>query len=87
VIADQPLDTTLQTLGDAYDIPILREPDVARETLRAYITSWQAGGEGLLKISPSGWSRVYDESVAVQLVPGGLDASEWYTNDLLGASS
>ena len=88
VIADQPLDATLKTLGDAYDIPILREPDVAKETLRTYIASWQAGGEGLLKISPSAWSRVYDESVAVQLVPAGLDAGKWYTNDLLpGASS
>ncbi|HLU54505.1 MAG TPA: ABC transporter substrate-binding protein [Pseudonocardia sp.] len=87
VIADQSLDTTLQTLGDAYDIPILREPEVAKETLRTYIASWQAGGEGLLKISPSAWSRIYDESVAVHLVPGGLDASAWYTNDLLGASS
>jgi NitT/TauT family transport system substrate-binding protein len=87
VIADQPLDSTLKTLGDAYDIPILREPDVAKETLRQYIASWQASGE-LLKIAPDQWSRVYDEAVAEQLVPGGLDANGWFTNDLLpGASS
>jgi NitT/TauT family transport system substrate-binding protein len=87
VIADQPLDSTLQTLGDAYDIPILREPDVAKETLRQYIASWQASGE-LLKIAPEQWSRVYDEAVAEELVPGGLDANGWFTNDLLpGASS
>jgi NitT/TauT family transport system substrate-binding protein len=88
VIADQPLDATLKTLGDAYDIPILREPDVAEETLRQYIASWQAGGEGLLKISPDAWTKVYDEAVTEQLVPGGLDAGAWYTNDLVpGASS
>jgi NitT/TauT family transport system substrate-binding protein len=87
VIADQPLDSTLETLGDAYDIPILREPEVAKETLRHYIATWQAGGE-LLRISPDQWSRVYDEAVAEELVPGGLDAGSWFTNDLLpGASS
>jgi NitT/TauT family transport system substrate-binding protein len=87
VIADQPLDNTLKTLGDAYDIPILREPDVAKETLRHYITSWQASGE-LLRIAPEQWTRVYDEAVTEELVPGGLDANGWYTNDLLpGASS
>jgi ABC-type nitrate/sulfonate/bicarbonate transport system substrate-binding protein len=88
VIADQPLDTTLETLGDAYDIPILREPEVAKETLREYIASWQAGGGQLLETSPDGWARVYDESVAVGLVPGGLDASSWFTNELVpGAAS
>jgi NitT/TauT family transport system substrate-binding protein len=87
VIADQSLDATLKTLGDAYDIPILREPDVAKETLRHYIASWQASGE-LLKISPDQWARVYDEAVTEQLLPAGLDESSWYTNDLLpGASS
>jgi NitT/TauT family transport system substrate-binding protein len=88
VIADQSLDATLETLGSAYDIPILREPEVAKETLRSYIASWQAGGGQLLETSPEGWSRVYDESVAVGLVPGGLDASSWFTNELVpGASS
>ena len=87
VIADQSLDATLQTLGDAYDIPILREPEVAKETLRQYMASWQATGEPL-RIAPDQWSRVYDEAVAEELVPGGLDASSWFTNDLLpGATS
>jgi NitT/TauT family transport system substrate-binding protein len=87
VIADKSLDATLKTLGDAYDIPILREPDVAKETLSQYIASWQAGGEGLLKVSPPAWSRVYDEAVTEQLVPGGLDAATWFTNDLLAGAS
>jgi NitT/TauT family transport system substrate-binding protein len=88
VIADQSLDATLETLGSAYDIPILREPEVAKETLRQYIASWQAGGGQLLETSPDGWASVYDESVAVGLVPGGLDAKSWYTNELVpGASS
>jgi len=86
VIADQPLDSTLTTLGDAYDIPILREPEVAKETLRQYIASWQAGGE-LLRIAPEQWARVYDEAVTEELVPGGLDVSSWYTNDLLPGPS
>jgi NitT/TauT family transport system substrate-binding protein len=87
VIADQSLDVTLKALGDAYDIPILRQPDVAEETLRQYVASWQASGE-LLRIAPDQWSRVYGEATAEQLVPGGLDASTWFTNDLLpGASS
>jgi NitT/TauT family transport system substrate-binding protein len=88
VIADQSLDATLETLGSAYDIPILREPEVAKETLRQYIASWQAGGGQLLETSPDGWASVYDESVAVGLVPGGLDAKSWFTNELVpGASS
>jgi NitT/TauT family transport system substrate-binding protein len=88
VIADQSLDATLEKLGSAYDIPILREPEVAKETLRQYIASWQAGGGQLLEISPDAWATVYDESVTVGLVPGGLDASSWFTNELVpGASS
>src|SRR5918996_4325741 len=88
VIADQSLDGTLETLGSAYDIPILREPEVAKETLRQYIASWQAGGGQLLETSPEGWASVYDESVSVGLVPDGLDASAWFTNELVpGVSS
>ena len=88
VIADQTLDATLESLGSAYDIPILREPEVAKETLRQYIASWQAGGGQLLETSAQGWASVYDESVAVGLVRDGMDASTWFTNELVpGASS
>ncbi len=87
VVADTSLDSTLQKLGDAYDIPILREPEVAKETLRQYTKSWQATGE-LLRIDPEQWGRVYGEAAAEELVPGGLDPNTWYTNDLLtGAAS
>jgi NitT/TauT family transport system substrate-binding protein len=87
VVADTSLDSTLQKLGDAYDIPILREPEVAKETLRQYTKSWQATGE-LLRIDPEQWGRVYEEAAAEELVPGGLDPNTWFTNDLLtGAAS
>jgi NitT/TauT family transport system substrate-binding protein len=88
VIADQSLDATLEKLGSAYDIPILREPDAAKETLRQYIAGWQAGGGQLLETSAQGWSAVYEESVRVGMVPGGLDAGSWFTNELVpGAAS
>jgi NitT/TauT family transport system substrate-binding protein len=88
VIADESLDTTLEMLGSQYDIPILRDPELAKETLRTYILSWQANGGPLLQTSPEKWATIYDESVAVGLVPGGLDASAWFTNELLpGAPS
>lgn len=85
VIADTSLDATLETLGNAYDIPILREPELAKETLRSYIASWQANEGPLLQTSPQGWTTVYEESVTVGLVPGGLDPSAWFTNELVPA--
>ena len=88
VIADESLDATLEMLGSEYDIPILRDPEVAKETLRTYIASWQANGGPLLATSPQKWASIYDESVAVGLVPSGLDPAQWFTNDLLpGAAS
>jgi NitT/TauT family transport system substrate-binding protein len=88
VIADESLDATLEMIGSEYDIPILREPELAKETLRTYIASWQANGGPLLETPRDKWASIYDESVAVNLVPGGLDASAWFTNELLpGAQS
>jgi NitT/TauT family transport system substrate-binding protein len=88
VIADESLDKTLEMLGSEYDIPILRQPEVAKETLRSYIASWQANGGPLLETSPERWAGIYEESVLVGLVPAGLDPAEWYSNDLLtGAAS
>jgi NitT/TauT family transport system substrate-binding protein len=83
VIADESLDATLEMLGSEYDIPILRDPELAKETLRTYVASWQANGGPLLANSPEKWAGIYDESVAVALVPGGLDPAQWFTNDLL----
>lgn len=88
VIADESLDKTLEMLGSEYDIPILRQPEVAKETLRSYIASWQANGGPLLETSPEKWTGIYQESVSVGLVPDGQDPSAWFTNDLLtGAAS
>ncbi len=53
VIDDTELDTTLEMLGEAYEIPILDQPEVAKQTLRDYIASWQANGT-LLETDPSG---------------------------------
>jgi NitT/TauT family transport system substrate-binding protein len=86
VIADESLDATLEKLGSAYDIPILGQPELAKQTLRTYIASWQANGGPLLQTSPEKWVSIYDESVAVGLVPAGLDASSWFTNELLPGS-
>jgi NitT/TauT family transport system substrate-binding protein len=88
VIADKSLDKTLEMLGSEYDIPILRQPEVAKESLRSYIASWQAGGGPLLETSPETWTDIYEESVSVGLVPDGLDPGAWFTNDILvGAAS
>ncbi len=84
VIDDSSLDRTLEQLGTHYDIPILGQPELAKATLRDYIASWQANGE-LLRTVPERWERIYDESVGVGLVPGGLDPAKWFTNDLLTA--
>jgi NitT/TauT family transport system substrate-binding protein len=83
VIEDNSLDRTLDMLGARYDIPILADRELAKQTLRDYIASWQANG-ALLTTSAERWNRIYDETVGVGLVPAGLDAAAWYTNDLLG---
>jgi NitT/TauT family transport system substrate-binding protein len=83
VIEDNSLDRTIEMLGARYDIPILGQPELAKQTLRDYIASWQANG-ALLETAPDRWDRIYTETVAVGLVPAGLDADAWFTNDLLG---
>jgi NitT/TauT family transport system substrate-binding protein len=88
VIADQSLDQTLELLGSEYDIPVLQQPEVAKETLRTYIASWQANKGPLLETPADKWKAIYGEAVEVGQVPGGLDPSAWFTNELLpGASS
>ncbi|OLT04669.1 hypothetical protein BJF90_21745 [Pseudonocardia sp. CNS-004] len=88
VIADEPLDETLELLGSEYDIPVLKQPEVAKETLRTYIASWQANEGALLETPADKWTAIYEEAVGVGQLPAGLDPSAWFTNELLpGASS
>lgn len=82
VIDDQLLDQTLGLLARRWDIPILRQPEVAKQTLRDYIASWMASGV-LMETSPDRWTRIYAECSPVGLVPTGLDPAPWFTNDLL----
>lgn len=88
VIADESLDKTLELLGSEYDIPVLDQPEVAKETLRTYVASWQANEGPLLETPADKWTAIYDEAVNVGQVPAGLDPSGWFTNELLpGAPS
>jgi NitT/TauT family transport system substrate-binding protein len=88
VIADEPLDETLELLGSEYDIPVLDQPEVAKETLRTYIASWQANEGPLLETPADEWTAIYAEAVGVGQVPAGLDPTAWFTNELLpGAPS
>jgi NitT/TauT family transport system substrate-binding protein len=84
VVQDNSLDRTLQMLGSRYDIPILHDPELAKQTLRDYIASWQANGT-LLEIDPDRWQRIYTESVRVGIVPGGQDPAKWVTGGLVVA--
>lgn len=74
----------LATMREDFEFDSLMDDDVATAALREYVRSWTLDGEeNLLRTDEERWQNVYDEIVETGAMPGGLDPSEWFTNDLV----
>lgn len=81
--ADNDFAETLKMLGSSkYQLPTLKNPEVAKGSLRGYVESWTLDGpENVLKTVPARWEAAYKELVEAGMVPGGKQPDQWYTND------
>jgi NitT/TauT family transport system substrate-binding protein len=85
IIADEPngFAETFKCLSTV-DIPALKTPEVAKESMSTYVKSWTAEGEDQIGATvPERWDNVYQEMVTSGFIKEGLDPSEWYTNEFL----
>jgi NitT/TauT family transport system substrate-binding protein len=63
-----------------YDVPSLKDPEIAAAALREFVKSWTADGrEKVVHTNPQTWRATYDELVDSGLAPGGKDPSQWMT--------
>jgi NitT/TauT family transport system substrate-binding protein len=69
---------TMRIIGEKFEVSALDDPDVARETLQAYVDSFTADGtQNLVFASPDRWRATYDELVEIGLIRPGLDPVGW----------
>jgi NitT/TauT family transport system substrate-binding protein len=64
-----------------FNIAALKDPAVAKATLKQYVESWTQGG--VLSTDAQTWQTVYKENVGSGFVPGGKDPSKWTTDQYL----
>ena len=67
-----------------YNITALKDPAVAKATLKEYVKSWTEGGD-ILSTDAQTWKTVYKENVGSGYAPSGKDPSKWFTNDYVPA--
>jgi NitT/TauT family transport system substrate-binding protein len=72
---------TMRLIGSRYDVPALKTPEVARESLNGYVESWTAeGADTLVQTSPDTWRATYQEMVAARLIDAGKAPADWFTD-------
>jgi len=82
MIGDEGFGETLRIMRQKYSFGTLLDDEVAKGSLAEYVRSWTgAGDEYVMRTDPVRWRAGYDELVRAGQVPGGLDPSEWFTND------
>jgi NitT/TauT family transport system substrate-binding protein len=80
--------TKTMDLMKPYDVPSLKDPEIAAAALREFVKSWTADGrDKMVRTNPQAWQATYDELVDSELVPGGKDPSKWMTTDFAPTSS
>ncbi|OMQ15827.1 hypothetical protein A7K94_0206750 [Modestobacter sp. VKM Ac-2676] len=73
---------TLDCITSEFEVPAAEDEAVATEALAAYADAWTADGpDQVLRTDPDRWVRGYEEMVQAGLVPGGLAAEEWLTDE------
>jgi NitT/TauT family transport system substrate-binding protein len=80
--------TKTMDLMKPYDVPSLKDPEIAAAALREFVKSWTADGrEKVVQTNPETWKATYDELVSSQLVPGGKDPAKWMTTEFAPTSA
>jgi NitT/TauT family transport system substrate-binding protein len=70
-----------------YNIPTLKDPEVAKGALTQYVESWTtAGDDEIARTEKDQWQTVYKEMSSSGFIPKGKDPSKWYTNDFAPGS-
>jgi NitT/TauT family transport system substrate-binding protein len=65
-----------------YEVPALKDPEVATGALKQFVKSWQADGrDKVVHTNPQKWQATYQEMVDSGLVDGGKDPSQWVTDE------
>jgi NitT/TauT family transport system substrate-binding protein len=79
--------TKTMELMKPYDVPALKDPEIAAAALREFVKSWTADGrDKVAQTNPETWKATYDELVSSQLVPGGKDPAKWMTTEFAPTS-
>lgn len=74
---------TMKCISSKYDVPTLADKKVAEASLTGYVDSWTAhGADQILKTNPQQWQATYKELASGGMIDGGMNAQDWYTNDL-----
>jgi NitT/TauT family transport system substrate-binding protein len=80
--------TKTMDLMKRYDVPSLKDPDIAAAALREFVKSWTADGrDKVVRTNPQTWQATYDELVGSGLVAGGKDPSRWMTTTFAPTST
>jgi NitT/TauT family transport system substrate-binding protein len=74
--------TETMNLMQRYEVPALKQPEIAVEALKEFVKSWTADGrDKIAHTNPQTWQATYDEMVTSGLIGGGKNPSEWVNND------
>lgn len=69
-------------LMQPYEVPALKDPEIAVAALKEFVKSWTADGrDKVVHTNPQTWQATYDEMVESGLVAGGKDPSQWVTTE------
>jgi NitT/TauT family transport system substrate-binding protein len=73
--------TKTMDLMKRYEVPALKDPEIAVGALKQFVQSWQADGrDKVVHTNPQKWQATYQELVDSGLVAGGKDPSRWVTD-------
>ncbi len=64
-----------------FEVPALKDPEVAVGALKEFVKSWQADGrDKVVHTNQETWKTTYQELVDAGLLPAGKDPSQWVTD-------
>jgi len=80
--------TKTMDLMKSYDVPALKDPEIAAKALGEFVKSWTTDGrDKMVRTNPETWRAAYDELVESGLVTGGKDPAQWMTTEFAPTSS
>ena len=80
--------TKTMDLMKPYEVPSLKNPEIAVEALKLFVKSWSADGrDKVVHTNLQKWQATYKELVDSGLVAGGKDPSQWVTDEFAPTST